>query len=150
HSERSCSNWGGNLRYSWAPRKHQHKTSYQTPIRCSLSPIFCQITEGVQVFKEFKEFAMKGNVLDLAIGVIIGVAFGKIISSLVDDVINPIIGLVLGKVDFNNFFVNLSGQSYTSVDAAKKAGAPVLAYGSFLNTIINFLIVAFVLFLIVR
>jgi large conductance mechanosensitive channel len=102
------------------------------------------------MFKEFKEFAMKGNVLDLAIGVIIGAAFGKIINSLVEDLINPIIGLIIGKVDFNNFFVNLSGQAYTSLDAAKKAGAPVIAYGSFLNTIINFLIVALVLFLLVR
>jgi len=102
------------------------------------------------MFKEFKEFAMKGNVIDLAIGVIIGAAFGKIVSSIVDDIINPVIGLILGKVDFNNFFINLSGQTYSSVDAAKKAGAPVLAYGSFLNTIINFLIIAFVLFLVVR
>jgi large conductance mechanosensitive channel len=102
------------------------------------------------MFKEFKEFAMKGNVLDLAIGVIIGVAFGKIVNSLVDDIINPIIGLIIGKVDFNNYFINFSGQAYSSLDAARKAGAPVIAYGSFLNAIINFLIVAFVLFLLVR
>jgi large conductance mechanosensitive channel len=102
------------------------------------------------VFKEFKEFAMRGNVLDLAIGVIIGAAFGRIVDSAVNDVIMPPVGLLLGQVDFKDLFVNLGGPAYPSLDAAKKAGAPVLAYGQFLNTVINFLIIAFVVFLIVK
>jgi large conductance mechanosensitive channel len=102
------------------------------------------------MWKEFKEFAMKGNVLDLAIGIIIGAAFGKIVSSLVDDLLMSPIGLLLGKVDFSNLFVNLSGQAYDSLAAAKAAGAPTLNYGVFLNTIINFLIVAFAIFLLVK
>ena len=100
--------------------------------------------------KEFKEFAMRGSVLDLAVGVIIGVAFGKVVSSLVDDVIMPPIGRLLGHVDFSNLFINLSDKSYASLAAAKAAGAPTLNYGNFLNTIINFLIVAFAVFLLVR
>jgi large conductance mechanosensitive channel len=102
------------------------------------------------MLKEFKEFAMKGNVLDLAIGVIIGAAFGKIVTSLVEDIIMPPLGLLLGKVDFSNLFINLSGQSYPSVAAAKAAGAATLNYGVFINTIINFLIVALAVFLLVR
>lgn len=102
------------------------------------------------MFKEFKEFAMKGNVLDLAVGVIIGAAFGKIIASLVDDMIMPPIGRLLGHVDFSNLFVNLSDKSYDTIAAAKAAGAPTLNYGNFINTIINFLIVAFAIFLVVR
>jgi large conductance mechanosensitive channel len=102
------------------------------------------------VLKEFKEFAMRGSVLDLAVGVIIGAAFGKVVSSLVDDVIMPPIGRLLGHVDFSNLFINLSEAHYTSVAAAKAAGAPTLNYGTFLNTIINFLIVAFAVFLLVR
>jgi large conductance mechanosensitive channel len=102
------------------------------------------------VLKEFKEFAMRGSVLDLAVGVIIGAAFGKVVSSLVDDVIMPPIGRLLGHVDFSNLFINLSDKSYESLAAAKTAGAPTLNYGSFLNTIINFLIVAFAVFLMVR
>jgi large conductance mechanosensitive channel len=102
------------------------------------------------VLKEFKEFAMRGSVLDLAVGVIIGVAFGKVVSSLVDDVIMPPIGRLLGHVDFSNLFINLSDKSYASLAAAKAAGAPTLNYGNFLNTIINFLIVAFAVFLLVR
>jgi large conductance mechanosensitive channel len=102
------------------------------------------------VQKEFKEFAMRGSVLDLAVGVIIGVAFGKVVSSLVDDVIMPPIGRLLGHVDFSNLFINLSDKSYASLAAAKAAGAPTLNYGNFLNTIINFLIVAFAVFLLVR
>ena len=102
------------------------------------------------MFKEFKEFAMKGNVVDLAVGVIIGAAFGAIINSLVNDVIMPPIGLLLGNVDFKDLFVALNGQTYPSLAAAKAAGAPVLAYGVFLNTIFNFLIVAFAIFLLVK
>lgn len=102
------------------------------------------------MLKEFKEFAMRGNVVDLAVGVIIGAAFGKIVSSLVDDVIMPPIGRLLGHVDFSSLFINLSDKTYESLAAAKAAGAPTLNYGLFLNTIINFLIVAFVVFLVVQ
>ena len=102
------------------------------------------------MLKEFKEFAMRGSVLDLAVGVIIGAAFGKVVSSLVDDVIMPPIGRLLGHVDFSNLFINLSDKSYASLAAAKAAGAPTLNYGNFLNTIISFLIVAFAVFLLVR
>jgi large conductance mechanosensitive channel len=102
------------------------------------------------MLKEFKELAVRGNVLDLAIGVIIGAAFGKIVTSLVDDIIMPPIGLLLGKVDFANLFLDLSGKHYPSVAAAKAAGAPTINYGIFLNAVLSFLIVAFVVFLIVR
>jgi len=102
------------------------------------------------VFKEFKEFAMRGNVVDLAVGVIIGAAFGKIVSSLVEDVIMPPIGRLLGHVDFSGLFINLSGKSYETLAAAKAAGAPTLNYGIFLNSVINFLIVAFAVFLVVH
>jgi large conductance mechanosensitive channel len=102
------------------------------------------------MLKEFKEFAMRGPVVDLAVGVIIGAAFGKIISSLVDDLIMPPIGKMLGNVDFANLFVNLSDKEYPSVAAAKAAGAATINYGIFFNTILNFLIIAFVLFLIIR
>ena len=102
------------------------------------------------MLKEFKEFVMRGNVLDLAIAVVLGAAFGKIIASLVDDIIMPPIGLALGNVDFANLFVNLSGKDYPSVAAAKAAGAATLNYGIFFNTIFNFLIVAFVIFLLIR
>src|SRR6476659_10318691 len=93
---------------------------------------------------------MKGNVLDLAVAVIIGVAFGAIVTSLVNDIIMPPIGLILGNVDFKDLFVSLNGQSYPSLAAAKAAGAPVLPWGNFINTVINFLIIAFVIFLIVK
>ncbi|MBX3276569.1 MAG: large conductance mechanosensitive channel protein MscL [Acidobacteria bacterium] len=102
------------------------------------------------MLKEFKEFVMKGNVLDLAIAVVIGAAFGKIIDSLVADVIMPPIGMALGNVDFSNLYINLSGGEYPSLAEAKKAGAAVIAYGAFINTIINFLIVALALFMVVR
>jgi large conductance mechanosensitive channel len=102
------------------------------------------------MLKEFKEFIMRGNVLDLAIAVVIGAAFGKIIASLVDDIIMPPIGLALGNVDFANLFVNLSGKDYPSVAAAKAAGAATLNYGIFFNTIFSFLIIAFVIFLLIR
>jgi large conductance mechanosensitive channel len=102
------------------------------------------------MLKEFKEFAMKGNVLDLAVGFIIGAAFGKIVTSLVSDIIMPPIGLILGKVDFSSLFLNLSGKSYSSLAEAKAAGAATLNYGIFLNNIVDFLIVAFAVFLLVR
>jgi large conductance mechanosensitive channel len=99
---------------------------------------------------EFKKFAMRGNVIDLAVGVIIGAAFGKIVSSLVDDVIMPPIGLMLGHMDFSNLFVSLNGTHYDTIAAAKAAGAPTLNYGIFFNAILNFLIVAFAVFLLVQ
>ena len=102
------------------------------------------------MLKEFKAFVMRGNVLDLAVAVIIGAAFGPIITSLVNDVVMPPIGLVLGHVDFKDLFVSLNGQSYPTLAAAKAAAAPVIAYGLFLNTVVNFLIVAFVIFIVVR
>ena len=102
------------------------------------------------MFKEFKEFAMRGNVLDMAVGIIIGAAFGRIITSLVNDVIMPPIGLLLGKVDFSSLFINLSGTPYASLADAKKAGAAVIGYGAFLNTILDFVVVAFVIFLLIR
>ncbi len=102
------------------------------------------------MLKEFKEFAMRGNVLDMAVGIIIGAAFGQIVTSFVQDVLMPPIGTLLGHVDFSNLFVSLSGTHYETVAAAKAAGAATLNYGLFLNTIINFLIVAFAVFLLVR
>ena len=103
------------------------------------------------MFKEFKEFAMKGNVLDMAIGIVMGGAFGKIIDSLVSDVVMPPIGLMLGGLDFKDLFINLkAGAEFASLDAARKAGAPVIAWGSWAMTVINFLIVAFVMFMLVR
>ncbi len=102
------------------------------------------------MFKEFKEFAMRGNVLDMAIGIIIGAAFGKIITILVNEVLMPPLGLLLGNVDFSNLFINLSKESYSSLAAAKAAGAPTINYGLFLNSIIDFVIVAFVIFLLIK
>jgi large conductance mechanosensitive channel len=102
------------------------------------------------MLKEFKEFAMRGNVLDMAVGIIIGAAFGRIVTSLVNDVIMPPIGLLLGRVDFSSLFLNISGKSYQTLAAAKAAGAATINYGTFLNTVIDFVIVAFVIFLIVR
>jgi large conductance mechanosensitive channel len=102
------------------------------------------------MLKEFKQFAMRGNVLDMAVGIIIGAAFGKIITSLVADVLMPPLGLVLGKVDFSNLFLNISGKTYDSLAAAKVAGAATINYGIFLNNIIDFLIVAFAIFLLIR
>ena len=102
------------------------------------------------MFKEFKEFAIKGNVIDMAVGIVIGAAFGKIVGSLVEDVIMPPIGALLNHVDFSNLFLALNGGSYATVAAAKAAGAATLNYGIFLNTVINFLIVAFAVFLLVK
>jgi large conductance mechanosensitive channel len=102
------------------------------------------------MLKEFKAFAMRGNVLDMAVGIIIGAAFGKIITSLVSDVLIPPLGRVLGKVDFSNLFFNISGTSYATLAEAKAAGAATINYGLFLNTVIDFLIVALVIFMLVR
>lgn len=102
------------------------------------------------MLKEFKAFVLRGNVLDLAVAVIIGGAFGKIITSLVDDVIMPPIGLILGRVDFSNLYINMSGETFTSLAEAQAAGAPTLNYGLFLNNVVNFLIVALVIFLMIR
>lgn len=102
------------------------------------------------MMQEFKEFALKGNVIDLAVGVIIGGAFGKITASLVEDVINPVLGLVLGRVDLTQLYVALDGKSYENLAAAKKAGAAVIAYGNFVNIVIQFLIVAFAIFIVIK
>jgi large conductance mechanosensitive channel len=99
---------------------------------------------------EFKEFAMRGNVVDLAVGIVIGAAFGAIVNSLVNDVIMPPVGLVTGNVDFSDLFIDLSGQEHASLAAAREAGAPVIAYGAFINAVINFVIVAFAIFLVVK
>jgi len=102
------------------------------------------------MLKEFREFAMKGNVLDMAIGIIIGAAFGKIVSSFVADVMMPPLSMLMGKVDFTNWFVSLTSGDYTTLAAAQAAGAVTLNYGAFLNTVINFVIVAFAIFLLVK
>ena len=102
------------------------------------------------MFEEFKKFAIQGNVMDMAVGVIIGAAFGKIVASFVEDILMPPIGLLLGKVDFSNLFLNLSGGAYESVAQAKAAGAATLNYGIFMNNIINFLIVAVAIFMVVK
>lgn len=102
------------------------------------------------MMKEFKEFALKGNVMDMAVGIIIGGAFGTIVKSLVDDMLMPPLGALTGNVDFSDLYVNLSNIRYDSLDAAREAGAPVIAYGLFINNIIAFLIVAFAVFLLVK
>ena len=102
------------------------------------------------MLKEFKKFAMRGNVIDMAVGIIIGAAFGKIVTSFVNDVLMPPVGLVLGRVDFSSLFINLSGHHYASLAEAQAAGAPTINYGVFLNTVLDFLIVAFAIFLLIR
>ncbi|MCX6623691.1 MAG: large conductance mechanosensitive channel protein MscL [Acidobacteria bacterium] len=102
------------------------------------------------MLKEFKEFVMRGNVLDLAVAVIIGAAFGATVTSMVNDIIMPPIGMILGHMDFKELFISLNGQAYATMAVAKAASAPVIAYGQFLNTVINFLIVAFVIFMVVK
>ncbi len=99
---------------------------------------------------EFKTFVLRGNVVDLAVGVVIGASFGAIVTSLVNDVLMPPIGLLLGRVDFSHLFVSLSGQAFPSLAAAKAAGAPTLNYGLFVNAVINFVIVAFAVFVVVK
>ncbi len=102
------------------------------------------------MINEFKNFIAKGNVMDMAVGIIIGAAFTAIVTSLVSDLINPIIGVITGGLDFSNLFVNLGAGEFTSLAAAREAGAPVFAYGSFITAVINFLIIAFVVFLLVK
>jgi large conductance mechanosensitive channel len=102
------------------------------------------------MLKEFKEFAMRGNVLDMAVGIIIGAAFGKIISSFVADVLMPPISLLMGNIDISSKFIDLTGQNFATLKAAKDAGAATINYGIFINTIIDFLIVAFAIFLLIR
>ena len=102
------------------------------------------------MWKEFKEFILRGSVLDLAIGIIIGAAFGKIVTSFVNDILMPPVGLLLGKVDFANLFINLSGTPYATLADAQAAGAATINYGLFINTVLDFVIVAFVIFLVVR
>ena len=102
------------------------------------------------MLKQFKEFVMRGNVAELAVGVVIGAAFSKIVSSFVGDLLMPPIGLLLGKAEFSNLFINLSGQHYVTVAAAKAAGAPTLNYGAFLQAIVDFVIVAFGVFVLIR
>ena len=102
------------------------------------------------MLQEFKKFALRGNVMDLAVGVIIGAAFGKIVASMTNDVIMPVVGLMLGKVDFSTLFINLSGGDYATLQEAVDAGAPVLKYGAFLNAVLDFVILAFIIFMMVR
>ncbi|HEY3743548.1 MAG TPA: large conductance mechanosensitive channel protein MscL [Bryobacteraceae bacterium] len=102
------------------------------------------------MFQEFKEFAAKGNVLDMAVGVIMGASFGKIVTTFTDGILMPPIGMILGGIDFNDKFFSLDGKVYATIDAAKKAGAPIITYGALINSVIDFLIVAFVLFLLVK
>jgi large conductance mechanosensitive channel len=102
------------------------------------------------MLKEFKAFAMRGNVVDMAVGIIIGAAFGRIVSSLVNDVIMPPIGLLMGNLDFSNLFINLSGGDYESLLAAEEAGAPIIKYGLFINNVLDFVIVAFAIFMVIR
>lgn len=102
------------------------------------------------MFSEFKKFVMRGNVMDLAVGVIIGAAFGKIVDSLVGDIIMPIVGAIFGKLDFSNLYMPLDGKTYATLADAKKAAAPVLAYGSFITVVINFLILAFIIFMMIK
>ncbi len=102
------------------------------------------------MFKEFKTFIARGNVIDLAVGVVIGAAFTAIVSSLVSDIINPVIGMIIGGIDFSNYYFDLSMGGYENLEAAKKAGAPLIMYGLFINAVIKFLIVAFVVFILVK
>ena len=104
----------------------------------------------MSIIKEFKEFAVKGNMVDMAVGIIIGAAFGKLINALVGDLIMPVIGLVMGGIDFNQLFINLGGGGFETLKAAEEAGAPVLKYGSFLQTGLDFLIIAFAVFMLVK
>lgn len=102
------------------------------------------------IIKEFKEFAVKGNVLDMAIGIIIGAEFGKIVNSVVNDLLMPPLGLILGNTNFTNLFIALNGESYQTLSAAKDAGAPIFAYGNFIQVVVNFVIVAFAIFMMLK
>src|SRR5262245_53856653 len=102
------------------------------------------------MLKEFKEFAIKGNMVDMAVGIIVGAAFGKVVTSLVNDIVMPPIGMLLGRVDFKSLLISLTGTHYASLAEAEAAGAPVIRYGLFINTALDFLIVAFAIFLVIR
>lgn len=102
------------------------------------------------MLKEFKEFAIRGNVMDMAVGIIIGVAFGKIVTSFVKDIVMPPIGMLMGDVNFANLFINLSNTTYATLAEAQKAGAATINYGSFINTVIDFVIIAFVIFMVIK
>ena len=102
------------------------------------------------MLQEFKKFAMRGNVVDMAVGIIIGAAFGKIVSSFVSDIIMPPIGMIMGNVDFSQLFINISGGEYATLAAAKEAGAATINYGAFINTVLDFVIVAFAIFMVIR
>ena len=102
------------------------------------------------MLKEFKQFIARGNVIDMAVGIVVGAAFTAIVTSLVSDIINPVIGMLIGGLDFSNYYLDLSFGDYTSLEAAKKAGAPLIMYGLFINAVIKFLIVAFVVFMLVK
>ncbi|GIK26808.1 MAG: large-conductance mechanosensitive channel [Betaproteobacteria bacterium] len=104
----------------------------------------------MSIVSEFKEFAMKGNVVDLAVGVIIGGAFGKIVDSLVKDIVMPMVGRLLGGVDFKHLYVNLGSKTFETLEAAEKAGAPILKYGAFINTVVDFIIIAFAIFMAIK
>jgi len=104
----------------------------------------------MSMMQEFKDFAMRGNVVDLAVGVVIGAAFGKIVDSLVKDIIMPVVGAMLGGVDFKHFYLNLSSTSYESMELAEKAGAPLIKYGAFINSMVDFTIIAFAIFMAVK
>jgi large conductance mechanosensitive channel len=104
----------------------------------------------MSIMQEFKAFAMRGNVIDLAVGVVIGTAFGKIVNSLVGDIIMPMVGALMGGVDFKQFYLNLSDVSYESLELAEKAGAPLIKYGAFINTMVDFIIIAFAIFIAVK
>jgi large conductance mechanosensitive channel len=104
----------------------------------------------MSVLREFREFAMKGNVIDLAVGVIIGAAFGKVVTSMVNDILMPPIGMALGKTDFKDLFLSLDGKAYESLAKANEVGAPVVRYGLFFNNVLDFLIVAFVIFVMIK
>jgi large conductance mechanosensitive channel len=132
--------WGGEF----------HRCTGQIPLVLLLFPNLIKEENGMSLVKEFRDFVARGNVVDLAVGVIIGASFGKIVTSLVNDVLMPPIGLILGHVDFSNLFFDLSDKHYDSLAAAKAAGAPTINYGLFINALIDFAIVAFVIFLLVQ
>jgi large conductance mechanosensitive channel len=111
---------------------------------------FRLLTGEEEMLKEFKAFAMRGNVVDMAVGIVIGAAFGRIVSSLVNDVIMPPIGLLMGNLDFSNLFVNLGDGAFETLAAAEEAGAPVVKYGLFINNVLDFVIVAFAIFMVIR
>jgi len=129
-------------------RVHSGKRVAKVAQKSKLKPQKTRVT--MAIFDEFREFAFRGNVIDLAVGVIIGAAFGKIVTSLVNNIFMPIIGLILGRVDFSNLFIVLNGQQVASLKEASDKGVPVFAYGIFINSVIEFLIIAFCLFLVIK